>query len=143
MKVVAGFILVAVVLLGGCRAREDVDRTRGAALALVAPEAEVIRVGDTERIPVLVDRAGFTGPVTLQIGPLPEGVELVEREVIVGADARRVTFSLHATPEARPVQDFAVAIRANAENLPAITETVRVSIVPQAETAATPREPAR
>jgi tellurite resistance protein len=96
-------VLGALVLAGAAAACDTgkVKDEHGRKIVLVAPAAQSLAQGETNRIVVAIARTGIDGPVRIRFDDLPRGVTVVESSPEIKADDSTATFTLHAASDAQ------------------------------------------
>ncbi len=113
-------------LLVGCE-QTTVSGTRKK-LTLKKPADQTLVRGKTNEVRVAVERAGFSGPVTLEFGQLPKGVQVTPADQKVAADADSAVCTLHADPTADLVVNQNVTVTAKTMPDLQATETFKLTV---------------
>jgi hypothetical protein len=124
---IAGCLLAAV----GCKEAtvsapsKNPDRPNAARkLTVKSPGNQTVTQDQTDDMTVSVDRDNFSGPVTIDVRNLPQGVSLVTKDLTLPADKNSVTVTVKANPDAPPVVDHVVQVAAKAKDQSDLPETV-------------------
>ena len=81
------------------------------------PADTSIKQGETATITVDITRDKFNDPVGLKFTGLPDGVSVLENDLIISKDATSAKLTLKATPDARVVDDHKVTVTASGGGL--------------------------
>ena len=98
---------VCVLTTAACQQMET-RGPHGERVTATSPRAVTLRRGDSVPLTVAIDRENFTGPVTVSVAQLPNGVSADRSSMTV--DSTTATFVLKATPSADLVRNQAVAL---------------------------------
>src|ERR1700733_8784517 len=114
--VVTGLLTAA--LLGGsvgCNKggeKKTVTGKGGEKLSVKAPADTSIKPSETAVILVEITREKFNDPVTLAVAGLPDGVVIMEDNLVISKDATSAKLTLKAAPDAKAVADQPVKVTA-------------------------------
>ena len=100
--------------------------TQGRSLTATTPTSMTILRGDSAPLQVGIDRERFTGPVTVSIFQLPNGVESDKSSI--KAETTSATFILKAARNADLVSNQAVGVKVEDPNGRQATQYVNLTI---------------
>ena len=114
--------------LAGCRGANESNTVGAKRLIVNVPESQTVRPGGTEKLTVAITRVGLDSPVRLDVVGLPPGVQVLEKEVIIGRDSQSGTFTLQADVRAAPAENHVVTLTATAEGHTTVAESFRLNV---------------
>jgi len=82
-------------------------------LTLTAPSNVTVKQGETASVKVDITRDKFNDPVSLKFSGLPEGVHVVENDLIISKDATGAKLTLKADPDAKIEEGQKVTVTAS------------------------------
>jgi hypothetical protein len=97
-------------------------------IKIVRAEPQQISPGETVQLLIQVDRTAPVGEVRLTLRDLPEGVVVLDEQVLMRPEERVHRLTLHATPAAEGVVDAPVTIVATAEGHPEVVHIFRLTV---------------
>jgi hypothetical protein len=102
----------AALMLSAACEHATVKDAQGNKLTLLKPADQTVRQGETNQVSVVIDRSGFTDPVSIEFAGLPAGVRVVEADRKIARGDHTANFTLQADANAALVSTQAVTVTA-------------------------------
>ena len=119
-------LVVGCLLAGAACQSSTVRGTGGRSVTATTPTSMMIHRGDSAPLEIGIDRAQFTGAVTVSIFQLPKGV--TADKASISAETTSATFILTATPSADLVTNQAVGVTVEALDGRKATQFINITV---------------